>query len=502
MLTATLIAASLLAGLAGAWSPCGLSMVETLAAGGRAVVALGSLTFAAGALTGAIVTFGGLALAGDALGAGGGVAVALAAAALLVAALGDAAGRRLAPQIRRQVPESWRRLLPVPVAAALYGVLLGLGFTTFVLSFATYGLALAAAALGEPAAGVAIGIAFGAGRTVPVVLLAPFPGAAMAMAERPDVLGGLRRAAAVAMVLAAGALALDGAPARAQASVLAPAGADPSVVTGTVVYEDAQGRGVIVRGERVDPLPGSDPAVGPDAVAWYEPGQIVIADPATLAPTARIGAEGVDAIAISPRYLVWRAAGSDGIDRLYSLQRNVAGAPARELVTATTASGALGPPAVEDARMVFHFNGRTQSRILEFDLDTDVVRELERSRGALLLNPSLSQGVMAYVRSTARRQELRVGDRVVYSTTPTARRDAGVEPGKHLHHAGYPNGRPRMAPRPPRGVVRTLWTTALTPANAYVTVITSNRGAAPTASILRVSRVARRGARARPPAAR
>jgi hypothetical protein len=475
VLTAAIVAAALLAGLAGAWSPCGLSMVETLAAGRRAVVALGSVAFAAGALGGAVVTFGGLALAGEALGAGGGVAVAFACAALLVAAAGDAAGRRLTPQIRRQVPESWRRVLPVPAAAALYGVLLGLGFTTFVLSFATYGLALACAALGDPAVGVAAGLAFGAGRALPVVALAPLPHAAAAMAERPDVLGGLRRAAALPMLLAAAALALNGAPARAQATVLTVDGSDPSVVTGTIAYEDALGRGVLVRGERIDVLPGSDPAVGPDAVAWYEPGRIVVADTATLAPSVTVPADGVDAIALSARFLVWRAAGADGMDRLFAMARDVPGAPVRQLVAATSASSALGAPAIEDVRMVFHLNGRTRSRILEFDLTTDARYELVSSRGALLLNPSLNEGVLAYVRSSATRQELRVGESVLYSITPTARRDAGVEPGRHRHHAGYTNGRPRQAPRPARGVVRTLWTTGLTAANAYVTVLQAGR---------------------------
>ena len=484
MLTAALVAAALLAGLAGAWSPCGLSMVETLAAGRRVVVVLGSIAFAAGALTGAVVTFGGLALAGEALGAGGGLAVAIACAALLFAAAGDAAGRRLAPQIRRQVPESWRRVLPVPAAAALYGVLLGLGFTTFLLSFATYGIALACAAIGEPAVGVAAGLAFGAGRAIPVVVLAPLPHAAAGMAERPDVLRGLRRAAALPMVTAAVALALDGAPAHAQRSLLTAAGADPSAIPGAIAYEDAEGRGVVVRGDRTDLLPGSDPAVGPDAIAWYEPGRIVVADLASLTPRAAVAADRVDAIALSPRFLVWRAADADGFDRLYALERNVPGAPVRALAAATNASAALGPPAVEDARMVFHLNGRTRSRIVEFDLTTDVRRELVSSRGALLLNPSLNGGVLAYVRSSARSQQLRVGGRVVYSTTPTARRDAGVERGKHLHHAGYPNGRPRQSRRPRRGVVRTLWTTALTPDEAYVTVL--QVGKAP--AILRVPR--------------
>ena len=168
VLTAALIAAALVAGLAGAWSPCGLSMVETLAPDGyaqrRRTAAAGALAFALGALAGGVVTFGGLAALGDALGAGGGLAAAVAVAALLTAAAGDAAGRRILPQVRRQVPESWRRVLPVPLAAGLYGVLLGLGFTTFVLSFATWGLAAACLAVGTPATGLAVGLAFGAGR--------------------------------------------------------------------------------------------------------------------------------------------------------------------------------------------------------------------------------------------------------------------------------------------------------------------------------------------------
>ena len=45
--------------------------------------------------------------------------------------------------------------MPVPLAAGLYGVLLGLGFTTFILSFAVWALAGIAVALGDPALGVA-----------------------------------------------------------------------------------------------------------------------------------------------------------------------------------------------------------------------------------------------------------------------------------------------------------------------------------------------------------
>jgi hypothetical protein len=216
VLTACLVAAALAAGLTGAWSPCGFSMVETLAPHGYArrlrTSLAASLTFALGALAGGALTFGGLALAGAALGAGGPGAVGAAAVVAVAAAVGEARGLRIAPQIRRQVPEAWRRVLPVPLAAAGYGVLLGLGFTTFVLSFAVWALAGASIALGDPALGVGMGLAFGAGRALPVIALAPFAGTerggavTAAMCERPAILLGLRRVDAVALAAVAAVL--------------------------------------------------------------------------------------------------------------------------------------------------------------------------------------------------------------------------------------------------------------------------------------------------------
>ena len=145
MLTAALVLTGFAAGVTGAWSPCGLSMVDTLAPNGHARRLRTSLaacaTFALGALAGGALTFGGLALLGAALGAGGPAAAGAAAVGAIAAAAAEARGLRIVPQIRRQVPESWRRRLPVALAAAGYGVLLGLGFTTFVLSFAVWALA-------------------------------------------------------------------------------------------------------------------------------------------------------------------------------------------------------------------------------------------------------------------------------------------------------------------------------------------------------------------------
>jgi hypothetical protein len=127
----------------------------------------------------------------------------------LAAAIGEARGARILPQVRRQVPESWRRRLPVPLAAGLYGVLLGLGFTTFILTFAVWALAGACIAVGDPALGALIGLAFGAGRLLPVVALAPAAGTTLgvaahaAMAERPQILRSLRAVDAVAMAACA-----------------------------------------------------------------------------------------------------------------------------------------------------------------------------------------------------------------------------------------------------------------------------------------------------------
>ena len=238
MLTACLLAAGAVAGVTGAWSPCGLSMVETLAPAGYAgrlrTSLLACATFAAGALAGGAATFGTLALAGAALGAGGPVALGAAAAAMATIAAGEARGARIVPQVRRQVPEQWRRVLPVPVAAAGYGALLGLGFTTFILTFAVWALAGIAVALGDPGLGFALGLAFGAGRALPVIAFAPAGAAAVtaAMCERPAILRGLRRVDALAMAACALALAVSppagrpAATAPANASAIARAGAD------------------------------------------------------------------------------------------------------------------------------------------------------------------------------------------------------------------------------------------------------------------------------------
>src|SRR5688572_3690235 len=210
------VCAAVLIGATGTWSPCGFSMIETIGpaghTGGRWVTPAACATFLPGALAGGVLTFGGLALAGSLL-PNGWLAYAIAGAIAALAAVAEARGARIAPQIRRQLPERWRRVMPMPAAAALYGVLLGLGFTTFVLTFGVWALAGISLALGEPVLGLAIGLGFGVGRAIPIVALAPFAArsfgrkAITLMAERPEIYRAIRFGDAIALVAAATALA-------------------------------------------------------------------------------------------------------------------------------------------------------------------------------------------------------------------------------------------------------------------------------------------------------
>jgi hypothetical protein len=504
-----LAVAALVAGLAGAWSPCGFSMVDTLAPHGYAqrmrITAVACVTFAAGALAGGVATFGGLALLGGALGVGHGGAVAVAVALLLAAAAGDAAGRRIVPQVRRQVPESWRRVLPVPLAAGLYGILLGLGFTTFVLSFAVYALAAACLALGDADVGLAVGLAFAAGRIVPVVVLAPLQETdrgidlAAAMAERPGVLRAIRAVGALALSIAALALALGGVPASAAtASLLTNNGTDPSAAAGTVAWQQpGGGTGVIARAEGTPVLlPGTDPAVGPDTIVWRDGESLVVADQMTFRELLRIAAPGAEEPALSARWLVWRARDTGGdVLRMLDLQ-----APDRPPVDIrrVAAPDRIGRPSLDGDRVVFHVAQRSDSRIQEIYLPT-LRRATLRigANGAQLLNPSESGDELLYVSASFEHQQVLIGprrsrrgdrDRALLSMHPPVRRDAGHEPGHKRHSEGYPGGRaPKLPPRAPAGVAVTLWSTALAPGAAYVSRMRRTRDGTATV-IMRLAR--------------
>ena len=519
MLEAALVTAALVAGITGAWSPCGLSMVETLAPSGYAgrlrTSMIACLTFGLGALAGGVATFGGLALAGAAIGGGSAPALIAGIALAAAAGVGELRGTRIVPQVRRQVPESWRRVLPVPLAAGLYGVLLGLGFTTFILSFAVWALAGLSVALGDPGLGLLIGLGFGIGRLLPVIALAPAAGpragAAVhaAMAERPAIYRSLRLIDAGAMLACAGVLWAGPAQAahaagahhsqfpRLVTTTAAPA-TDPSAGSGALAWQEPGRAGRRRRPGGDVGLPGRDPVIDGDTIAWRDGDVITFAALGDLAWRSAEVAPGADAYGFSDGWLVWRAPRFDSGALLLARPRDAPGTPARTLESVPPGAH-LGRPELDGDRVVYHVAGSSGSRIVLRDLTVGSSRELRRSRRVLLTNPALHGDTLLHVASSSGVQEVLSGsidgtDASLYAIAPTARRDATREPGRRRHaHYRFIRGRyrsvppPRLSPRPRSGSAVTLWTTALDENAAYVTRLTV-RGTRTGAALLRIPR--------------
>jgi hypothetical protein len=226
---------ALLAGLAfgtaavaavrGLWSPCGLSMVSALnpmAERGRGHrYWLTAAWYLAGAVAGGAVLGAGcaaLAAVVSVLGAGPLPRAVLGAAAALVCWLSDARISRWAlPTHPRQVNERWIGRYRRWIYSAGFGVQIGTGFATYVMSAAVYLTAALAALTGDPALAFAVGVAFGAVRGLGVLCgaVARTPDRLRTVLGRLDASadGSLRACVGVEAVVAA--LALWGAGARA-----------------------------------------------------------------------------------------------------------------------------------------------------------------------------------------------------------------------------------------------------------------------------------------------
>ena len=495
MLTAVLCAAAFVAGLTGSWSPCGFSMVASLGSHGRgrAATMLACLAFAPGALLGGAVTFGALAALGALLGAGD-VAVGVAAVLVGAAAVAEVTGRRIAPQIRRQVPEHWRRVLPLPVAAGGYGVLLGMGFTTYVLTFAVPALAGVAVAVGDPLLGLLVGLAFGAGRALPIVALAPVADAPSGvratelMAERPGILRGFRVADALALALCAVALTTDTAQA-ATAPVTAGQTADPTV-SGDVLALRFPGAPAAVRAAQ-GPFAGvgaERAAVGGGRLATIEGDTVRVRDLARQQPDVVVPAPGADQVAVSATRVAWRRSSPAGDDLLAA---PLAGGPTTSQAT-VLAPRQLGRPALDGDRLVFHVADRRSSSIVEVDLATGGRRDLRRDTRRALTNPSLLGQELLYVETTAFSQSLVLGRRTGRGGRPLLRIAPQIRADKGFSTDHGPHRRTVQPTRPartgPAGATTTLWTTALAADAAYVTRVRTTRAGRTTSTVLRVDR--------------
>jgi hypothetical protein len=356
--------------------------------------------------------------------------------------------------------------MPMPVAAILYGVLLGIGFTTFVLSFGVWALAGVSLAVGDPSIGLLIGGAFGLGRALPILALAPAAGgrvgirATELMCERPGVYLGLRRGDAAALVAAALALIVVPGSAGAQGPNIAHA-TDPSATADALLFQRLGGPAVIRRGGAEIPLPGSHPAIGGRYIATVSGNAIQLFDRTTLAPIAQIPAPGADAIAVSDTWLAYRVSANGG-DVIYIRYIGNPAAPAAPSRVAS-AGGAdqLSRPAVDGSILLYASATPGGSRVVQRIMGTGKHRALVRSPRLLLFDPAINGSSFVYVRTDARRSRLMVRRR-------------------HAHGSGdvlFSLARSRGQ----------LWSDALTGSVAYATVLEPS-ARNPDASIVGVSR--------------
>lgn len=216
---ALLYVTATVAAVRGMWSPCGLSMLSSLnpvserARGNRFWVT--ACWYIGGAAAG-----GALLGAGCALGAFGygrigapeglGWALALVGAAFAVASDTRVAGWSL-PVHPRQVDERWLDSYRRWIYAAGYGLQIGTGFATYIMSAGVYLTALLAVLTGSPARAFAGGLTFGLVRGLGVLIaaLARDPDRLRTLIGRIDSWAGTSALAATAACTAAGVVSAE-----------------------------------------------------------------------------------------------------------------------------------------------------------------------------------------------------------------------------------------------------------------------------------------------------
>jgi hypothetical protein len=448
-------------------------MVGTVSAArhdGRRAFALTAAAFALGLALGALVVFGGLGLLGAWTHTR---ALVVVAAVVAVAAIAcDTAGLRVRPQIRFQVPERWRRTMPLPRALFLYGILLGAGLTTYVPAAAAWALPALSLALGDVRGSLAIALGFAAGRALPVLVFA-VRGEETALAERPRGLRVLRLLTAASLLLA-----LVAGEVRAAAIVASP-GADASVVGTDLVWQRPGVGGFLSRNGVVTQLPGNDPAIGGALVAWRVGPQVTVAARDTLAPVLQEELPGTQKLAVNDRWLVWRAGLQIRVQPLKDPTRSA-------LVVKAKRVAELGRPALDGDLVAFHRATATSSWLSAVNVATGKRRLLRFARDAQLLNPSLLGPRLLYIRVSRCAQQLMLGplgagkERVLLTLPPLAGQDRGHEP----HHTDQ--GERLPCTHPPKPTTRMLWTTALSDTTAYVTILRPRPGGRTTPTLLAI----------------
>lgn len=163
--------------------------------------------YVAGSLFGGLLVFGLLGLLGSYLSVGTWGRWAL-IAALAIGAVFDGLSRAL-PGPRRQVNENWLTKYRGWVYGFGFGLQLGTGVSTIITTATVYTAMLATVIMGEPFAGVIVGLVFGFVRSLPLLRagrLASFSEVNGLMARMERWRPWSRRIPALAQIVAAGSL--------------------------------------------------------------------------------------------------------------------------------------------------------------------------------------------------------------------------------------------------------------------------------------------------------
>lgn len=173
-------AVAVVAALRGTWSPCGLSMLSSLNPIGEASRGnrywLTAVWYVTGAAVGGALLGGGCALAAGALRSAHAPGTWLEISALtgaVVALASDSPAVPFAlPVHPRQVDERWLTTYRRWIYAGGFGLQIGAGFATYIMSAAVYLTALLAIMTGSPGEAALVGVAFGVVRGLCVLVTA------------------------------------------------------------------------------------------------------------------------------------------------------------------------------------------------------------------------------------------------------------------------------------------------------------------------------------------
>jgi cytochrome c biogenesis protein CcdA len=383
-------------------------MIETITpavCGSRRRQRLALAGFTVGAVCASLAVGALLGLTGSLLGAQRAI-LAVAAVALIAAAREAGLLRIRLPQSRRQVPERWRAVLPLPVWSFGYGAGLGSGFVTF-QPFATFWVACAAAvALARPLAAAVCFSFYGLGRALMVAWPRRGNDDATAAVERlVQHRRGLARANAVALVACAALLA---APTAGAAPVSLGDGLDPSISKGVLARSELVSgvSRVLIEppGEPAVVIPNaSSPSLDGDLVAYVGGGRIRIVNWRTGGQVTQVvGA--ISKPALDWPLLAYRRLDAD-YERLIVADLN---AGTERIAVRVPHEGELGRPSLRGGYVAWHQAGSWGSRVVLLDLSTWRRSTIARSKISLLAHPAVTVWRIVWIEQRSARGYVRM----------------------------------------------------------------------------------------------